>query len=57
MTALEFWPPATTQLAQAWENVTRQSTLPCRTPMTEVRDFYAAYGMPIFRGPPGFGQA
>lgn len=48
VTAPEFWPPAAIQLAQAWENVARQSSLPARTPMAEVREFYAAYEMPIF---------
>jgi hypothetical protein len=57
VTALEFWPPATAQLAQAWENVTRQSTLPAQTQMGEVRDFYVAYGMPIFSPMAGPGQA
>lgn len=46
--APEYWPPATLQLAQAWENVARQSSLPARTPMAEVREFYAAYGLPVF---------
>ncbi|MGD9387415.1 MAG: hypothetical protein PVI87_04225 [Gammaproteobacteria bacterium] len=57
VTALEFWPPATQQLARAWENTGRQSTLPHRTPMAEVRDFFAAYGMPIFSPMAGPGRA
>lgn len=46
--AESFWPSATAQLARAWENSIRQTTLPHRTPMAEVREFFAAYGMPIF---------
>jgi hypothetical protein len=45
---VSFWPPATAQVAHAWNNAVKQSTLPCRTPMAEVRDFFAAYDLPIF---------
>lgn len=48
VTAASFWPPATLQLAHAWDNTVKQTTLACRTPMAEVREFFAAYGMPIF---------
>jgi hypothetical protein len=48
ITAVSFWPPATAQVAHAWNNAVKQSTLPCRTPMAEVRDFFAAYDLPIF---------
>lgn len=48
VTAVSFWPLVTAQLAHAWQNSIKQSPLPCKTPMEEVRDFFAAYGMPIF---------
>lgn len=48
VTAESFWPPATAQLAHAWDNTIKQTTLPYRTPMAEVREFFDAYGMPIF---------
>jgi hypothetical protein len=49
ITAVSFWPPATAQLAHAWDNAIKQTTVGYRTPMAEVRDFFAAYGMPIFK--------
>jgi hypothetical protein len=48
ITAVNFWPPAAAQLAHAWDNAIKQTTLAHRTPLAEVRDFFAAYGMPIF---------
>lgn len=48
VTEPEFWPSAAAQLGQAWENVARQGSLTVRTPLAEVREFFAAYGLPIF---------
>lgn len=48
ITAVSFWPPAAAQLAHAWDNAIKQTTLAHHTSMAEVRDFFAAYGLPIF---------
>ena len=48
ITAVSFWPPATAQVAHAWDNAIKQTTLPHQTSLAEVRDFFAAYGLPIF---------